>query len=348
VCQAGGPLERFETHDWLYAQPGTFPLVRCTGCGLSYLRERPSPAALAGFYPDGAYYAYKTPAAHSLFARRGVLASFWYAAKGSVLAERYNYRHLAPRRMPSALAWVPLPARLHDRLTHELDVLLHPFVPGGSLLEVGCGAGKYLDLMRALGWPRVAGVDFSARAVAQARDVLGLEVYCGELPEQRFPADTFDAVSLSHTLEHVADPVGLLSEIRRVLKPGGRLAVVVPNAESLGARVFREYCVLLDPPRHLVNFTKRSLALAFAHAGLDLERLTTSPRGAYQVALFSDSRKAGDPPAVYTNDKHRFALDRRLKAAALAAWEHALCAVGRPAGEELMAVGRKAGQRRQK
>jgi SAM-dependent methyltransferase len=342
VCQDGDPLELFESHDWLYGRPGRFPLVRCNRCGLSYLRERPSPAALAGFYPDESYYAYRKPAAYSLFARRGLLASLWYALKRSVLAQRFDYRHLAPRRMPAAPAWIPLPSWLRERLTYELSVLLHPFIPGGSLLEVGCGAGMYLDLMRALGWPRVVGVDFSARAVSQARDVLGLEVYCGELHDQRFPPDSFDAVSLSHTLEHVADPVGLLSEIRRVLKPGGRLAVIVPNGESLASRVFREHCLLIDTPRHLVIFTKRSLALAFGRAGLDLERLTTSASGAYQVALFSDSRRAGDPPAVYTNSEHRFALPRRLKAAALGAWEHALCAVGRPAGEELWAVARKA------
>jgi 2-polyprenyl-3-methyl-5-hydroxy-6-metoxy-1,4-benzoquinol methylase len=88
--------------------------------------------------------------------------------------------------------------------------LLHPYVEGGSLLEVGCGSGRYLDLMRALGWKRVVGVDFSAKAVEQAKDTLGLEVYCGELRDVVLEPESFDAVSLSHTLEHVPDPIDFL------------------------------------------------------------------------------------------------------------------------------------------
>jgi SAM-dependent methyltransferase len=342
VCLEKAGVELFEGHDWLYGRPGTFPLVRCGGCGLCYLRERPSESALGAFYPDDSYYAYKPRPAHALFRRGGAFATLWYAVKRAVLAERYRYRHLAQRGAPRVLGRVPLPAGAHRRITHQLEVLMHPFVPDGSLLEVGCGSGAYLDLMRALGWSRVVGVDFSSRAVSEARAELGLEAYCGDLRGQGFPSESFHAASLCHTLEHVADPVDLLREIRRVLKPGGRVAIIVPNAESLAARVFGEYCLHFDPPRHLVNFTKRSLSLAFDRAGLQIDRLQTSTRGAYQVALFSHSRRAGDPPTVYKNDQYRFAWSRRFKAAALSACERTLCAFGRPAGEEVMAVALRA------
>jgi SAM-dependent methyltransferase len=334
-------LELFSSHDWIYGLPGSFPLVRCTHCGLVYLRERPTRSALPFYYPDGSYYAYSKPPAYSLFRRGGVIASAWYELKRSLLDHAYGYRHLHGHRFVAILARLALLGPLRERATFNLDVLLHPFVAQGSLLEVGCGAGRYLDLMRALGWMRVVGVDFSPRAVANARDSLGLEAHCGELAEVGFPENTFDAASMSHTLEHVADPVGLLSEVRRVLKVGGRLAVVVPNVGSLSSRLFREYCLMLMVPQHLTNFTQTSLTLSLRRAGFAIERLTTSPRGAYQVALFSHSRRAGDDPSVYNDSEWRFSLGRRLRAASLAVLEHGLCWLGRPAGEELMAVARK-------
>src|SRR6185503_15625723 len=176
----------------------------------------------------------------------------------------------------------------------------------GSLLEVGCASGMYLDLMRALGWKRVVGIDISQRAIEQARNDLKLEAYCGELKDVCLDEESFDAVSLSHTLEHVSDPVGFLRETYRVMKPGARLAIVVPNVESLSARVFGRDWFHLDAPRHMVNFTRHSLRVTLERAGFRVESLKTNPRMSYQTALFSYSRRAGDDHSIYTDGTHRY------------------------------------------
>lgn len=341
VCASPRRQAVVDDVDWLYGLPGRFPIVRCEGCGLGYLSERPVREDLHLYYPDDAYYAYRKPARYSLFWREGVLASAWYLTKKSVLAHQYRYRHLGGSRLLGALLRLPASAWLHRKATFDLNVLLHPFVENGALLEVGCGAGMYLDLMRALGWKTVVGVDFSAKATGQARDVLGLEVHCGDLAEVGLEAERFDAVSLSHTLEHVPDPVAFLAEIRRVMKPGGRLAIVVPNMGSLCARVFGRFWLGLEPPRHVVDFTRDSLRLALERAGLVVETLATNPRGGSQVALFSHSRRSGDRHSVYTNAQHRFPLHRRLRALAVGLRERFECALGRPAGEEVLAVARR-------
>jgi SAM-dependent methyltransferase len=228
---------------------------------------------------------------------------------------------------------------LHARATHDLGNLLHPWRPGGALLDVGCGAGRYLDLMRRFGWDRVVGVDISETAADNARQ-LGLEAYAGELSSVCFPERTFDAVSLSHTLEHVADPEALLREIRRIAKPGARVAIVVPNARSLCARLFRPYWVGWEAPRHLVNFSPGALAHAIERAGLELESLTTSAEDSGRMTLFCLSRALGDPNVVYTDDRHSFQLSRRALAALLAAVEWGLCLLGRQVGEKILAVAR--------
>ena len=338
VCASRDRRELFATRDQLHGLPGAFDLAECSACRLVYLRTRPDAGSIGLYYPSGSYYAYKPPASYSLFWRTDPLAAIWYAMKKGILARRYHYGHLGGSRWLARLAALPLLGPVRKRATFELEVLLHPYVAGGSLLEVGCGSGMYLDLMRALGWSRVVGVDINARAIQQVQDDLGIEAYCGNLEDARLEAGSFDAVSLSHTLEHVPEPVGFLREVSRLMKPGGRLAVIVPNMEGRGAKQFGAHWYHLDSPRHMVNFHRRSLSVALARAGFQLKSLQTSSRISYQTALFSYSRTAGDDHSVYTNAAHRFPAGRRARARLLAWRERVECAFGLPAGEELMAV----------
>jgi 2-polyprenyl-3-methyl-5-hydroxy-6-metoxy-1,4-benzoquinol methylase len=289
------------------------------------------------YYPAEDYYAYSAPGRHVLFARSELPARLWYMLVRGLLSRHYGYPFAG---FGAAAVLVRAIPPLRERATHRLGVLLHPWRPEGAVLDVGCGAGSYLDLMRALGWSRTVGVDISQSAVESARG-LGLEAYAGELADANFRDGEFDAVSLSHTLEHVGDPVGLLREVKRVTKPGGRVAIVVPNVQSVSSRIFGQRWVGLETPRHLVNYSKDALAKVLDEAGLSVERLATSTQGARRTALFSLSRRRGDPHSVYSDDQHRFPVARHATAASIAAVEVALCALDRPLGELLVAVARR-------
>src|SRR5262249_20475198 len=138
----------------------------------------------------------------------------------------------------------------------DLRVLLLRHRPNGRLLDVGCGDGHALHFMRDMGW-RVEGVDFDPTAVEQAPS-LGLDVRAGTLAAQRYPDASFDAVVVSHLVEHVPVPDDLLRECRRILHVGGQMTVVTPNAVSYGHSVFRERWRGLEPPRHLQIFTPQA------------------------------------------------------------------------------------------
>jgi SAM-dependent methyltransferase len=340
-CPACGSARRthlFESRDWIYEVPGSFPLVGCDDCRCVYPDPRPAPESLPAAYPDD-YYAYREPARHDLFSRRDTPARLWYALRRGVLRTGYGYEHLGGSgSLARTVGRLPL---LRDRATYGLDALLHPFVPGGALLDVGCGAGDYLDLMRALGWERVVGVDASEAAVRALRHDLGIEGHLGDVRDLGLPAETFDAASMSHALEHVDDPVAVLAEIRRLLRPEGRLAIVVPNVRSMLSRLLREHWLGLETPRHLVNLSPAGLRIAIERAGLRLDSLRTSPRGSGQVARFSIARRRGDGSGVYRDDQHRFSPYRRLEASALSAAERVLTAGGRPVGELIVAVARR-------
>ncbi|WP_018640431.1 class I SAM-dependent methyltransferase [Parafrankia elaeagni] len=102
-------------------------------------------------------------------------------------------------------------------------------IPPGRALDCGCGAGDNARLLRAAGW-RVTGVTRdAAELVAAAAECERVEL--ADLAEGlRFAADeSYDLVVLSHILEHLVEPAGLLAEAQRVLAPGGRIAVALPN-----------------------------------------------------------------------------------------------------------------------
>lgn len=129
---------------------------------------------------------------------------------------------------------------------------------GARLLDVGCGHGEALGFLASLGW-HATGVEIDPRAVAAAR-ARGLDVIQGEIASAGLADESFDAVTSSHVVEHVHDPRAFLVEGRRVLRTGGVLVAVTPNARSeLLARHGRNW-LGLDPPRHLVLFNADNLA----------------------------------------------------------------------------------------
>ncbi|MGH2536598.1 MAG: class I SAM-dependent methyltransferase [Candidatus Promineifilaceae bacterium] len=137
----------------------------------------------------------------------------------------------------------------------------------GRLLDVGSATGNYLAEMRGRGW-QVHGVEPNGQAASYSRLRLGLDVFGGDLLAAGLPAGSFDAVTLWDVLEHTHDPLAVLREARRLLRPGGLVAFSIPDLNSLDAQRFGPAWIGYDAPRHLYLFAGRSLADLLAAAGL--------------------------------------------------------------------------------
>ena len=149
-----------------------------------------------------------------------------------------------------------------------------------------------LAVLRDLGWD-VEGVDFDPASVGLARS-RGLKVHNGNLEDQHLPGASFDAVVMSHLVEHVPDPGRLFGECRRLLRPGGRLVMSTPNADSLAHSLYRASWVALDPPRHLHIFTPKSLCRLVEDAGFECVKWFTTIRAANFVFAASNAiRRTG-------------------------------------------------------
>jgi 2-polyprenyl-3-methyl-5-hydroxy-6-metoxy-1,4-benzoquinol methylase len=174
-----------------------------------------------------------------------------------------------------------------------------PALACGQLLDIGCGNGSFLAGMRERGW-EVQGLEPDSEAADLARKRHGLKVITGTLEETSLSVSSVDAITLNHVIEHVPDPVGLLSECRRILKPGGKLVVATPNVESLAHRMSGVRWQHLDPPRHLCLFSSRALTACVEKAGLQPESLHTRVPFRSWASLFLENaaslvdRKAGE------------------------------------------------------
>lgn len=271
-----------------FCAPGRWTLYRCTTCTIAYLDPRPDARTTALAYSR--YITHVPPSDHSQ-----VPPSRWrrrrVAQVNAYLNAKYGYR------LNPATARIPAWFGLGRRLSADMSVrFLQSPVRGGLLHDVGCGNGDFLLRMKAAGW-EVSGVepDPTSSAAAIAR---GVPVHVGRLHPGLLPDGHFDAITLSHVIEHVSDPLGVLRICWRALKPGGVLYVATPNLGSLGYQRFGANWLALDPPRHLVLFTAEALRRALELAGFDPEPRPRMTQAAQSIFLGSAHVMRGSDPIL--------------------------------------------------
>lgn len=146
-----------------------------------------------------------------------------------------------------------------------------------SVIDIGCGDGFHLELLRDFGkksW-RLEGIDADERAASTA-EKKNLKIHRGTLETLRLPKDSYDLALLVQTVEHIADPPELLRQIRSLLRPGGRLVVVTDNTDSLDFKLFKKrHWGGYHFPRHWNLFNPATMRRLAAKTGFEVERLTT-------------------------------------------------------------------------
>jgi len=156
---------------------------------------------------------------------------------------------------------------------------LNKISPSGRFLDVGCATGFLLNGIRQSTQWEVHGVEFSPDAVAYAREELGLDVIAGDLKDARYPDAHFDYVHVNNVLEHVLDPVELLAECHRILKPGGYFYLAVPNglndSRNLVAFHQAENIPARSPSGHIFFFPARTLLSLMERFGFEVKSKKT-------------------------------------------------------------------------
>jgi SAM-dependent methyltransferase len=249
---------------------------------MGYLNPRPTAGCIGHFYPaDYECYAVPQPTRHGPSAWRRALEQL-------VLSHRYEYppAPTALGRMIATLA-APFCSPSRDSFTAI------PYVGAGKLLDVGCGSGWYAHRMRARGWD-VTGLDFSPHAAARVRDHFHIPVHVGTLPHPDVKPESFDAITMGAMLEHVHDPHLVIATAAEALRPGGLLAICVPNLASWQVRHFGVDCWSLELPRHLLHFTPATLRQLVERHGLAVRELRIIGRKNWMHRSLAAAERRGD------------------------------------------------------
>ncbi len=170
-----------------------------------------------------------------------------------------------------------------------------------DVLEIGCGPGYFLDAVRDLGM-HVEGVDRAVTATAPRQR--GHTIHDCWLQDLAPVTPRFDVVAMWEVIEHVADPVALLTQAKQWLRPGGFLALSTPSSSGVPARVLGPRFPMVCPPDHLALFSRDGLTRLLARTGFDPLRWTS----------FS-----GLAPATLQRGFQRYLLGNTLPARVLAA-----------------------------
>ena len=171
--------------------------LQCRQCGLEWVHPLPDMEEMRELYSSPKYY------------NTDNISQYGYS---EYVRNKHLYVNLFNRRLD--------------------ELLFHTGGRRGRLLDVGCATGTLLELARLRGWD-VHGVDISEYATSIARDYYCLDVFTGELVDAEYGEGQFDVVVMDDLIEHVADPVSLVRESRRILKPGGMLTLNTPNRAGL-------------------------------------------------------------------------------------------------------------------
>lgn len=278
ICGSEGPVVLRDCHDYICRLPGIWQFRECNRCRSLWLDPRPTDASIPALYPEN----YRFTRSDSV-SQIGNVATVVGGVKLAIVENTYGYSRLketANSKLGVNLGNVLSGVRLaRDKAGHAVRFLhcRHD----AHLLDVGCGNGAFLSLMRSLGWT-VRGIEPDASAAAYARG-RGLEVEVNSLEQASLPPATYDAITMTHVAEHFPLPARTCELLAPALKPGGVLVSISPNPWSLLRRMFRNHWYDLDPPRHFALPSPQGYRMILEPLGFEVETWTTMRMGYWSL-----------------------------------------------------------------
>jgi len=252
VCKNNGFSDFLTCKDYT-ASKESFNLVTCNACKFVFTNPRPKQDEI------GRYYQVENYISHT-GTQTGLVNKLYHFARKFTLKQKLK--------------------------------LVNSLSKKGSLLDIGCGTGNFLQVVKNDDW-KVTGVepDLAARKLA-------IET-CGEnIHEEAFlnqeNINKYDIITMWHVLEHVHELDKRLIQLKKLLQPGGRLIVAVPNCASKDATHYKAFWGAYDVPRHLYHFTPKDIKKLFESNLFEVEKILPMKLDAFYVSILSEKYKGGN------------------------------------------------------
>jgi 2-polyprenyl-3-methyl-5-hydroxy-6-metoxy-1,4-benzoquinol methylase len=282
LCGDNGSLIYDNCTDVLFGVSGQWSFKKCRNarCGLLWLNPRPRPEAIADFYKN--YYTKIEQSDFQLSSGKKIIKNLYQLFIACLGI--YNKRK-------------------------RLDMCYLDRVKPGRLLEIGCGNGSRLNLLKKTGW-QVEGQEIDPVSARIAYDKFGVKIYSGSIFDIQLIDNHYDAIILCNVIEHVLNPIEVLNKCRNLLKSGGAIFITTPNAGSIGLKLFKKNWRGLEPPRHIAVYTRHSLKALMTNSGfVAVDIITTS----VNAESYYNGSKLISNGIKFTNCIHNSFLNR-LKA----------------------------------
>ena len=221
--------------------------------------------------------------------------------------------------------WHPSPQELQDyysgypAVTHVSPVtitryneLLDRFAPykkTGNLIDVGCGAGLFLQQAALRDW-NVQGTEFGQRCVEECRS-RGVPLIEGPLDPANYAPGSFDVACSFEVIEHLVDPRAELERFRTLLRTGGLLYVTTPNFDCLARRIAPGDWNVASYPEHLMYFTIDSIDRMMREMGFRRKWVSTTGFSIYRWQLRKGAGQGNRKAAMESQEKVRSAMETR-------------------------------------
>lgn len=281
VCGSLSIQQAINANDYTVSNE-QFGIWQCANCALRFTQNAPSPEQI------GLYYKSENYISHS------------ETSKGLV-----NWLYLRVRKITLA----------SKRRFIEDETK----IKGGSLLDIGAGAGAFAHFMQEHGW-KTQGVEPDENAIKRAKEQYGLILKPASHLFQLNEA-TFDAITMWHVLEHVHDLHAYIAQLKKICKPGGKIFIAVPNYTSYDAVHYDAAWAAYDVPRHLYHFSPAAMHELMRIHGCVIEKIQPMWFDSFYVSLLSEKYKTGHSNLVrgfWTGLRSNMkALKNRRKASSL-------------------------------
>ncbi len=233
----------------------TFDIWQCEDCRVRFTQGAPDASAMQPYYRSQDYISHTDT-------NRGFINRLYHLVRRRTLWTKYRLVSSALRRPKT-----------------------------GQLLDVGAGTGAFVHYMQSRGWQAI-GLEPDPVARARALELQQIRLLpAAEL--MHLGENTYDAITLWHVLEHVHDLHDYLEQLKKLLRPQGRIFIAVPNYTSYDAQVYQSHWAAYDVPRHLYHFSPESMNLLLERHGFKLQAIHPMWFDSYYISLLSEKYRSG-------------------------------------------------------
>jgi SAM-dependent methyltransferase len=258
VCSNADTALKFTCKDHLTGGEN-FDVYTCRNCGFVFTANPPPENDMGKYYDAGDYISHSD-------AKKGVTNRLYHLTRNLMLFRKRNIIRKATG------------------------------LKTGTLLDIGCGTGYFAAFMKEAGW-QVTGMEVNEKARSFAKEQFNLEVI-SDPDLSSAEKGYFDCITLWHVFEHFYDPVKYFTAVSRLLKPGGKCIIAMPNCNSFDAGHYGKFWAAWDVPRHLWHFSPDTLTIFSEKNGFVIDSVMRLPADVFYISILSERYRGTNLPFV--------------------------------------------------